>query len=76
MHVGLSVTLGALKGLDKVHAQVSILKSVSEQSQQLLHPQELAVACLPGALALDAELAVVFCQQDFAIVTRAEFQWE
>lgn len=33
LHVGLSITLGALKDLDKVHAQVSVLKSAREQSQ-------------------------------------------
>lgn len=76
LHVGLSITLGALKDLDKVHAQVSVLKSASEQSQWLLHPEELAVECSPRALGLDAELAVVFCQQDFAAVTGAMFQWE
>lgn len=51
-------------------------KILSEQPGQGSHPGEIAVAHTPQAPGLSAELAVVLCQQDFAAVTAALFQWE
>lgn len=74
--VGLSIPLGALKDLGKACDQVGVLKMISEQPQILLHPEKITVAPSPEALGLRAELAVVFCQQDFAAVTGALSQRE